>query len=557
MGLGRVLAPKIPGWHDRALYPLAGGAARRRISFWHLPWPRPPSYGVDVTAGGLHRQGDGSRTCARSEILRLGTIRALYPLAGRRRAPPDFFWHLPWPPSYGVDVTAGGLHRQGDGSRTCARSEIPGLARSRSLSVGGAAPRAAGFLFGICHGRRATGSTSPPAACTGKVMGLGRVLAPKFQAGTIALFIRWPGGAARRRISFWHLPWPPSYGVDVTAGGLHRQGDGSRTCARSKILQAGTIALFIRWRGGAARRRISFWHLPWPPSYGVDVTAGGLHRQGDGSRTCARSRFSGWHDRALYPLAGRRRAPPDFFLAFAMAAELRGERHRRRLAPEGDGSRTCARSEIPGWHDRALYPLAGGAARRRISFWHLPWPPSYGVDVTAGGLHRQGDGSRTCARSGRFQAGTIALFIRWRGGAARRRISFWHLPWPPSYGVDVTAGGLHRQGDGPSDVCSLRIPGWHDRALYPLAGRRPRRRISFWHLPWPPSYGVDVTAGGLHRQGDGSRTCARSKESQAGTIALFIRWRAAPRAAGFLFLAFAMAAELRGRRHRRRLAPAR
>ena len=151
------------------------------------------------------------------------------------------------------------------------------LARSRSLSVGGAAPRAAGFLFGICHGRRATGSTSPPAACTGKVMGLGRVLAPRFQAGT--------------------------------------------------------IALFIRWRGGAARRRISFWHLPWPPSYGVDVTAGGLHRQGDGSRTCARSEIPGWHDRALYPLAGRRRAPPDFFLAFAMAAELRGRRHRRRLAP--------------------------------------------------------------------------------------------------------------------------------------------------------------------------------------------------------------------------------
>ena len=151
------------------------------------------------------------------------------------------------------------------------------LARSRPLSVGGAARGAAGFLFGICHGRRATGSTSPPAACTGKVMGLGRVLAPRFQAGT--------------------------------------------------------IAPFIRWRGGARRRRISFWHLPWPPSYGVDVAAGGLHRQGDGSRTCARSEIPGWHDRALYPLAGRRAAPPDFFLAFAMAAELRGRRRRRRLAP--------------------------------------------------------------------------------------------------------------------------------------------------------------------------------------------------------------------------------
>ena len=184
------------------------------------------------------------------------------------------------------------------------------LARSCSLSVGGAAPRAAGFLFGICHGRRATGSTSPPAACTGKVMGLGRVLAPRFQAGTIVLFIRWRGGAARRRISFWHLPWPPSYGVDVTAGRSHRQGDGSRTCARSEIPGWHDRALYPL-AGRRARRRISFWHLPWPPSYGVDVTAGGLHRQGDGSRTCARSEIPGWHDRALYPLAGRRRAPPD------------------------------------------------------------------------------------------------------------------------------------------------------------------------------------------------------------------------------------------------------
>jgi hypothetical protein len=49
------------------------------------------------------------------------------------------------------------------------------LARS-SLSVGGAAPRAAGFLF-----------------------------------------------------ADW--PWPPSYGVDVAAGRSHRQGDGVATCA--------------------------------------------------------------------------------------------------------------------------------------------------------------------------------------------------------------------------------------------------------------------------------------------------------------------------------------
>ena len=175
--------------------------------------------------------------------------RALYPLAGRRAAPPVFF-----------------LVR--------AREAEPSAAAADFFFANGAAAVVGG---GGARAQRATGSTSPPAACTGKVMGLGRVLAPRFQAGT--------------------------------------------------------IALFIRWRGGAARRRISFWHLPWPPRYGVNVTAGGLHRQGDGSRTCARSEIPGWHDRALYPLAGRRRAPPDFFLAFAMAAALRGRRHRRRLAP--------------------------------------------------------------------------------------------------------------------------------------------------------------------------------------------------------------------------------
>ena len=121
----------------------------------------------------------------------------------------------------------------------------------------------------------------------------------------------------------------------ISAGDLSSSETVEHFIARLHVVNGklNAVAVDIRWRGGAARRRISFLHLPWPPSYGVDVTAGGLHRQGDGSRTCARSEIPGWHDRALYPLAGRRRAPPDFFLAFAMAAELRGRRHRRRLAP--------------------------------------------------------------------------------------------------------------------------------------------------------------------------------------------------------------------------------
>ena len=237
-----------------------GGAAPRAAGFLFGYWPWPPSYGVDVAAGGTHRQADGSRTCARSKIPGWHD-RALYPLAGRRRAPPDFF-----------------------------------------LAIG--------------HGRRATGSTSPPAARTGKLMGLGRVLAPRFRlARSCSLSV---GGAAPRAAGF----------------------------------------LFGYW--------------PWPPSYGVDVAAGGTHRQADGSRTCARSKIPGWHDRALYPLAGRRRAPPDFFLAIG---------HGRRAT--GSTSPPAARTGKLMGLGRVLAP--------------------------------------------RFQAGTIVLFIRWRGGAARRRISFWLL----------------------------------------------------------------------------------------------------------------------------------
>ena len=113
--------------------------------------------------------------------------------ARRRRI---YFWHWPWPPSYGVAVAAGRSHRQGDGSRACARSEIPGWHDRALYPLGGAARGAAGFIFGIGRGRRATGSPSLPAARTGKVMGLGRVLAPRFQAGTIVLFIRWAGRRA-------------------------------------------------------------------------------------------------------------------------------------------------------------------------------------------------------------------------------------------------------------------------------------------------------------------------------------------------------------------------
>jgi hypothetical protein len=43
------------------------------------------------------------------------------------------------------------------------------------------------LVAAVARAQRATGSTSPPAACTGKVMGLGRVLAPRFQPCTLSV----------------------------------------------------------------------------------------------------------------------------------------------------------------------------------------------------------------------------------------------------------------------------------------------------------------------------------------------------------------------------------
>jgi len=57
----------------------------------------------------------------------------------------------------------------------------------------------------------------------------------------------------------------------------------------------------------------------------------------------------------------------------------------------------CARSEIPGWHDRALYPLAGRRAAPPDFFLALAVAPStasYGVASTTAGSHQEGDGPR-------------------------------------------------------------------------------------------------------------------------------------------------------------------
>ena len=156
--------------------------------------------------------------------------------------------------------------------------------------------------------QRATGSTSPPAACTGKLMGLGRVLAPRFQPCPLSV-----GGTAPRAALDYFL---------ALACGRRATGSGSPPAARTRRVSRSEnreciksaserarvdhfCALRARARRSRARRRPIFFlrirlaaqqecsaAAPSAASYGVDVAAGGLHRQADGSRPCARSEIS-------------------------------------------------------------------------------------------------------------------------------------------------------------------------------------------------------------------------------------------------------------------------
>ena len=213
------------------------------------------------------------------------------------------------------------------------------------------------------------------------------------------------------------------------------------------------------------------------------------------------------------------------------------------------------------------------AAQRECSA-AAPSAASYGVDVAAGGLHRQADGSRPCARS----EISAVPFIRWRYGAERRAGLLFGLglglgrcssaqrecspaaPSAASYGVDVAAGGLHRQAMARVDhFCELRARARRSRGrrrpIFFLRIRLAAQRECSAAAPSAASYGVDVAAGGLHRQADGSRPCARSEISAVP----FIRWRyGAERRAGLLFglgLGLGRGRRATGQDRRRPLAP--
>ena len=197
--------------------------------------PSTASYGVASTSAGSHQEGDGSRPCARARISAVHFIRWRYGAA--RRA--GFLLAL------AVAVELGGQDRR----RPLAPggSRAPKIASALNLhpkgpalitfvhyarARGGAEPAAGRFSF--CESgwrrsrsvrrrrraQRATGSTSPPAACTGKLMGLGRVLAPRFQPCPLSV----GGTAPRAALDYFLALAARSYGVRIAAGGSHQEG---------------------------------------------------------------------------------------------------------------------------------------------------------------------------------------------------------------------------------------------------------------------------------------------------------------------------------------------
>ena len=434
--------------------------------------------------------------------------RALYPLAVRRRAPRwltfwPWPWPWPWPSSYG------------SGSPPAARPRRVSRSENRECieSASERARRVDHFCELRARARRSRGRRRP----------------------IFFLRIRL---AAQRECSA-AAPSAASYGVDVAAGGLHRQADGSRPCARSEI----SAVPFIRWRYGAERR------------------AGLLFGLGLG---LGRGRRATGQDRRRPLAPGGSRAPK-----IASALNL----HPKGPARVDHFCELRARARRSRGRRRPIFFLRIRLAAQRECSAAAPSAASYGVDVAAGGLHRQADGSRPCARS----EISAVPFIRWRYGAERRAGLLFGLGLGLGRGRRATgqdrrrplapggsrapkiASALNLHPKGPARVdhfCELRARARRSRGRRrPIFFLRIRLAARGGAAPSAASYGVDVAAGGLHRQADGPALI---------TFVNYARARGgAEAAAGRFFLrnpaggaGAAPTRELRGRRRRRRLAPA-
>ena len=311
------------------------------------------------------------------------------------------------------------------------------------------------------------GAASPPAGgntAVEAVRGLRRVLSLRFQAGAITVFIRWRG-AAERRAGFC-----PSLGL----------GGGCRF-------------LFVRIRLAFRLAR----------SLSLSVGAG---------------LPSAAPDFAPEPWTGR--LPISVWrIRLAAAAEPWGQRRRRRAGNTAvRGAPPCALSQISGWRDHCLYPLARGCrAPRRIlpepwtgrlpiSVWRIRLAfrlaRSLSLSVGAGLPSAAPDSARALdwAAADFCLANSVGGGGRAMGSAS-----------PP-------AGWQHR-GEGSSAVCSL-------------SDFRLARSLSLSVGAGLPSAAPDSARALDWAAAD--FCLANSVGVQAGAITVFIRWRgAAERRAGF------------------------
>ena len=318
--------------------------------------------------------------------------------------------------------------------------------------------------------QRATGSTSPPAACTGKLMGLGRVLAPRFQPCPLSV-----GGTAPRAALAYFLALAGELrGQDrrrpLAPGGSRAPKIASALNLHPKGPALITFVHYARARGGAepAAGRFSFCESGWRRSRSVRRRRRAQRATGSTSPPAACTGKLMGLGRVLAPrfqpcplsVGGTApRAALAYFLALAGGATGSGSppaaRTRRVSRSENRECIEFASERARVDHFCALRARArrSRARRRPIFFLRIrlaaqqecsaaaPSAASYGVDVAAGGLHRQADGSRPCARS----EISAVPFIRWRYGAARRAGLLFGLG-RGSYGVRIAAGRSHQEG---------------------------------------------------------------------------------------------------------------
>ena len=156
------------------------------------------------------------------------------------------------------------------------------------------------------------------------------------------------------------------------------------------------------------------------------------------------------------------------FVGSAARIELRGLRRRRRLAPQ---AMVLGRVLAPRFQPCPL-SVGGTAPSAALAYFlalalALPWPSSYGSGSPPAARPRRVSRSenRECIESASERARVdhfCELRARARRSRGRRRPIFFlrirlaaqrecsaAAPSAASYGVDVAAGGLHRQADGP------------------------------------------------------------------------------------------------------------